>query len=101
MIKLQMNKNKKSKTMLNKTSNLNNLFVFYVKTPEFPSFIFSTVLKSIIATASLIIPSPKSTAFKTGNLSGLINDMAATVSVAQRTLLNKRISLIDNLSKNK
>jgi len=52
------------------------------------------VPKRIIATASLIIPSPKSTAFKIGYLVGyfinvftLIRDMAATVSVAQRTLL--------------
>ena len=40
----------------------------------------------MIATASLIIPSPNNTAFRTGYFSGLINDMAATVSVAQSTL---------------
>lgn len=47
----------------------------------------------MIATASFIIPSPKSTEFKTGYFSGLINDIAATVSVAQSTLLNIKTSL--------
>lgn len=48
----------------------------------------------MIATASFIIPSPKSTAFRTGYRSGLIaqnitliNAIAATVSVAHITLL--------------
>ena len=72
-----------------------------MKTPESPSSIVYTVLKSIIATASLMIPSPKSTAFKTGNLSGFINDIAATVSVAQSTLLKRSIYLIESLLKNK
>jgi len=52
-----------------------------------------------MATASLIIPSPKRTAFKTGNLSGLIRDIAATVSVAQRTLLNNKTYLRVNVLK--
>jgi hypothetical protein len=42
----------------------------------------------MMATASFIIPSPKRTAFKTGYFYGFISDIAATVSVAHRTLLN-------------
>ena len=44
-----------------------------------------------MATASFMIPSPKRTAFKTGNFYGLIRDMAATVSVAQSTALMSMI----------
>jgi len=49
------------------------------------------VPNKIIATASLMIPSPKRTAFKTGNFYGLIRDIAATVSVAHRTALMSMI----------
>ena len=42
----------------------------------------------MIATASFTIPSPNRTAFRTGNSYCLIRVNAATVSVAQRTLLS-------------
>lgn len=46
----------------------------------------------MMATASLIMPSPNNTAFKTGNYYCLTRDNAATVSVAHRTLLKSRTS---------
>lgn len=65
-----------------------------VNSPVSESFNSETVLNKIIATASFIIPSPKRTALRTGYLSGyarndltLMSAIAATVSVAQRTLL--------------
>ncbi len=58
-----------------------------------------TVPKRIIATASLRIPSPKRTAFKTGNFSAFIREFAATVSVAQSTLLSINTSVRLNISK--
>lgn len=67
--------------------------------PSFSMFKLAIVRNKTIATASLIIPSPKRTAFNTGNLSGFnhiirtfIKDIAATVSVAHKTLLNSIIS---------
>lgn len=53
-----------------------------------------------MATASLIIPSPNKTAFKTGNFYGFIRDIAATVSVAQSTALISMISVEVRTSKN-
>jgi hypothetical protein len=67
---------------------------------------FAIVRNKTIATASFIIPSPNKTAFSTGNLSGfnhiintLIRDIAATVSVAHKTLLNNIIYLRVNYLK--
>jgi hypothetical protein len=57
------------------------------------------VPKSIIATASFKIPSPNRTAFKTGNFSAFINALAATVSVAHKTLLRINISVRVSTSK--
>ena len=54
------------------------------------------VLKSMIATASFMMPSPNSTAFKTGKSSYLTRDNAATVSVAHRTLLSSITSGVLN-----
>lgn len=51
-------------------SELNNKYVNYP--PVSSSFRFEIVPKRIIATASLIMPSPKSTALRTGNFSGLV-----------------------------
>lgn len=45
------------------------------------------VPNKIMATASFMIPSPKRTAFRTGNFYGFIRDIAATVSVAHSTAL--------------
>ena len=55
-----------------------------MNSPSSSSFSPSTVLNKIIATASLIIPSPKRTEFNVGYFYAFIRDMAATVSVAQR-----------------
>jgi len=42
----------------------------YVNSLPAPKFSSSTVLKRMIATASLIIPSPNNTALRTGNFYG-------------------------------
>ena len=55
----------------------------------------------MIATASFMIPYPNRTALRAGYFSGLIRDMAATVSVAQRTLLIIRIYFKFRVSKNR
>jgi hypothetical protein len=55
------------------------------------------VLKRIIATASLIIPSPNNTAFKTGKVYCFIKERAATVSVAHNTLLKSITSFVLNI----
>lgn len=65
--------------------------------PSSSSFSYDTVRNKMIATASFIMPYPKSTALRTGYLSGLIRDMAATVSVAHRTLLTISTSSVDRV----
>jgi len=70
------------------------LIHLYVNSPPVSSsFSFETVPNKIIATASLRIPYPNSTAFNTGNFYAFIKEFAATVSVAQRTLLKINISV--------
>lgn len=59
--------------------------------PESKNFSFDIIPKSIIATASFKIPSPKRTEFSTGNFYALINEIAVIVSVADRMLLNIKI----------
>ncbi len=54
----------------------------------------------MIATASLIMPSPKRIEFKMGYFYGLISEIAATVSVAQRTLLIINVYFNVRVSKN-
>lgn len=67
----------------------------YVSSPPISSiFSLETVPYKMIATASFKIPSPKRTAFKTGNFSAFISEFAATVSVAHRTLLKIKISVM-------
>jgi hypothetical protein len=53
----------------------------------------------MMATASLRIPSPKRTAFRTGNFSAFIKELAATVSVAHKTLLRTKTSVSVSTSK--
>jgi hypothetical protein len=64
----------------------------YVNYPPVSSMCnFDMVPNRMMATASLRMPSPKSTALRTGNFSTLIIEFAATVSVAHITLPKIRI----------
>ena len=78
------------------------MIVYYVKLlPDSDNFKSETVLNNIIATASLIIPYPNNTALSTGYFSGFIRDIAATVSVAHKTLLTINTSSIFKTLKTK
>lgn len=66
--------------------------LYVISPPASANCRLDIVPKRIIATASFRIPSPKRTALSTGNFSTLIKELAATVSVAHRTLLRTKIS---------
>lgn len=70
----------------------------YVNYPSSSNFSPSTVLNKMMATASLMMPSPKRTEFKVGYFYAFISDMAATVSVAQRMAASIKTSPTVNAS---
>lgn len=72
----------------------------YVNYPPISSnFSFETVPNNMMATASFKMPYPNRTALRTGNFSALMSEFAATVSVAQSTLLRINTYVMVNTSK--